>query len=150
SPPGSAPLLETRTDSDHGVMIATPRLPEGMDGDEQAEALKGLLDALLASRPGELVRWYYTPMMLPFSRHLRAACTVYDCMDELANFKFAPPELTLLERELLQKADVVFTGGYSLYEAKRDRHPNIHPFPSSVDRAHFGKARTHRDQPEDQ
>jgi UDP-galactopyranose mutase len=71
-------------------------------------------------------------------------------MDELANFKFAPPELTILERELMGLADVVFTGGYSLWEAKRDRHPNIHPFPSSVDRAHFAKARTMREQPADQ
>jgi UDP-galactopyranose mutase len=45
---------------------------------------------------------------------------------------------------------VVFTGGYSLWEAKRDRHPNIHPFPSSVDRAHFAKARTLRGEPADQ
>jgi UDP-galactopyranose mutase len=75
------------------------------------------------------VRWYYTPMMLPFSRHIEAACTVYDCMDELANFRFAPPELLDLERELLPRPDVVFTGGYSLYEAKKDRHPEHHPFP---------------------
>jgi len=61
-------------------------------------------------------------------------------MDELANFKFAPPELAQLERELFARADVVFTGGYSLYEAKADRHANIHPFPSSVDKAHFGQA----------
>jgi UDP-galactopyranose mutase len=47
-------------------------------------------------------------------------------------------------------ADVVFTGGYSLWEAKRGRHPNIHPFPSSVDRAHFAKARTRRHDPIDQ
>jgi UDP-galactopyranose mutase len=56
-------------------------------------------------------------------------------MDELANFRFAPPQLLELEQELIDSADVVFTGGYSLYEAKKDRHPNIHPFPSSVDRA---------------
>jgi UDP-galactopyranose mutase len=71
-------------------------------------------------------------------------------MDELANFKFAPPELTLLERELMAAADVVFTGGYSLWEAKRGRHHNIHPFPSSVDRAHFAKARLPQEDPEDQ
>jgi len=88
--------------------------------------------------------------MLAFSRHLEAICTVYDCMDELANFKFAPSELTKLERELMAAADVVFTGGYSLWEAKRERHPNIHPFPSSVDRAHFAKARSLRETPGDQ
>jgi UDP-galactopyranose mutase len=71
-------------------------------------------------------------------------------MDELANFRFAPPELLSLERELLATADVVFTGGYSLYEAKKDRHPNIHPFPSSVDRPHFARARAIDCEPDDQ
>jgi UDP-galactopyranose mutase len=112
--------------------------------------LRGLLDTVMAGIEGGVVRWYYTPMMLPFSRHIEAVCTVYDCMDELANFKFAPSELTLLERELMGIADLVFTGGYSLWEAKRDRHPNIHPFPSSVDRAHFAKARMLRSEPADQ
>ncbi|HYG26799.1 MAG TPA: UDP-galactopyranose mutase, partial [Caulobacteraceae bacterium] len=67
-----------------------------------------------------------------------------------ANFKFAPPELTALEKELMEAADVVFTGGYSLYEAKQHAHPNIHPFPSSVDRKHFGRAREIAEEPADQ
>src|SRR5205807_3988698 len=45
------------------------------------------------------------------------------------------------EAELLRCADVVFTGGPSLFRAKKDRHFNVHCFPSSVDMAHFGKAR---------
>ncbi|MBC7672519.1 MAG: UDP-galactopyranose mutase, partial [Polaromonas sp.] len=136
----SLPRLDTRTDPDSGVMIVTPVLPDG-DIDREA-VLRDLLDTLLAAYPGDLVRWYYTPMMLGFSRHLEAACTIYDCMDELANFKFAPPELVALERELIGLADVVFTGGYSLWEAKRGLHANIHAVPSSVDVAHFGQART--------
>jgi UDP-galactopyranose mutase len=113
-------------------------------------ALKTLLDDFLASEEQPLIRWYYTPMMLPFSRHIDAAGTVYDCMDELANFRFAPPQLLDLERELIASADVVFTGGYSLYEAKKNRHPNVHPFPSSVDRAHFAQARATDAAPDDQ
>src|SRR5258708_25202445 len=89
-------------------------------------------------------------MRVRFVGHLEAICTVYDCMDELANFKFAPPELTVLERELMGLADVVFTGGYSLWEAKRNRHPNIQPFPSSVDSLHFAKARGSCGEPADQ
>jgi UDP-galactopyranose mutase len=89
-------------------------------------------------------------MMLKFSRGLSPICVVYDCMDELANFRFAPPELAGLERELFRAADVVFTGGYSLYEAKRGQHRNVHPFPSSVDRVHFGKARAAVADPADQ
>ncbi len=142
--------LEVRIDPEHGVVVAKPVLPEGLGAAEQATELRKLLDRLLAERQGPLVRWYYTPMMLDFSRHLPAACIVYDCMDELANFRFAPPQLMDLERELLAEADLVFTGGYSLYEAKRGRHPNIHPFPSSVDRRHFAKAREPQPDPADQ
>ena len=71
-------------------------------------------------------------------------------MDELSSFKFAPAELRTLEGQLLEKADVVFTGGYSLYEAKKNQHSNIHPFPSSIDFKHFSQARELLDQPADQ
>ncbi|HEX8626272.1 MAG TPA: UDP-galactopyranose mutase [Allosphingosinicella sp.] len=144
------PALGVRTCAETGVIVVTPSLPETLSADERESTLKTLLDSYLAGEQGPLVRWYYTPMMLPFSRHVEAACTVYDCMDELANFRFAPPELLGLERELLAGADVVFTGGYSLYEAKKGLHPNIHPFPSSVDRAHFGRARAVDAAPDDQ
>ena len=139
--PECEPALGVRTCAETGVIVVTPSLPEGMSDDERQTVLKRLLDDFMADRPGKLVRWYYTPMMLPFSRHIEAACVVYDCMDELANFRFAPPELLTLETQLFAEADLVFTGGYSLYEAKRDRHRNIHAFPSSVDQAHFRTAR---------
>jgi UDP-galactopyranose mutase len=148
--PEMEPALGVRTCAETGVIVITPSLPETLSGDEREAILKSLLDSYLAGEEGPVVRWYYTPMMLPFSRHIEAACTVYDCMDELANFRFAPPELLGLERELLASADVVFTGGYSLYEAKKGLHPNIHPFPSSVDRAHFGRARAMDSAPDDQ
>ncbi len=121
-----------------GVRIATPHLPDGWD----EAMLAALLDGFLANEPPVAVCWYYTPMMLGFSRHLAADCTVYDCMDELSAFRFAPPELLTLESDLLAAADLVFTGGYSLYEAKRLRHPDVRPFPSSVDVAHFAQARS--------
>jgi UDP-galactopyranose mutase len=148
--PECEPALGVRTCAETGVRVVTPSLPEGQNEAEREACLKALLDAFLAGEEGPFVRWYYTPMMLPFSRHIASACTVYDCMDELANFRFAPPQLLSLERELLALADIVFTGGYSLYEAKKDRHPNIHPFPSSVDRAHFARARTTDAAPADQ
>jgi UDP-galactopyranose mutase len=148
--PEMEPALGVRTCAETGVIVVTPSLPETLSGEERESTLKSLLDSYLAGEQGPLVRWYYTPMMLPFSRHLESACTVYDCMDELANFRFAPPELLGLERELLASAEVVFTGGYSLYEAKKGLHPNIHPFPSSVDRAHFGQARAIDAVPDDQ
>ena len=144
-----APSLAIR-DAGSGVTVVTPALPSSLQGMARTEMLRTLLNGFLAEHPGPLVRWYYTPMMLAFSAHLAADCTVYDCMDELANFRFAPPDLIQLERELLDAADVVFTGGYSLYEAKRERHRNIHPFPSSVDSAHFAIARDAAEDPADQ
>jgi UDP-galactopyranose mutase len=140
--PGASMGVDLRTCAVSGVIVATPRLPDGLEGACRNAVLRQLLDeALAAYRIERPVLWYYTPMMLPLARHIEAAAVVYDCMDELANFRFAPPELTTLERELIATADVVFTGGHSLYEAKKHLHANIHPFPSSVDRAHFAKAR---------
>ena len=134
--------LDVRSCPDTGVLVATPRLPHGVDGPCRDAVVRQLLDDLLAehaiSRP---VLWYYTPMMLPVARHIEAAAVVFDCMDELSAFRFAPPELRILEAELMSAADVVFTGGYSLFEARRNRHANIHPFPSSVDVSHFARAR---------
>ena len=126
--------------ADSGVTVVTPCLPEGLP--DAASVLRGLVDGLIGDTASHKpVLWYYTPMMLGFSGHVDAALVVYDCMDELSNFRFAPPELADREAALLRRADVVFTGGYSLYEAKRGRHGNVHPFPSSVDKAHFGQAR---------
>ena len=145
---GSARLI-VRECANTGVTVVTPELPAGIDPANEADTLKGLLDELLAPEGGVQVRWYYTPMMLPFSAHVPAGCVVYDCMDELANFKGAPPELLALEGRLLAEADLVFTGGYSLYEAKRGRHAAIHPFPSSVEVGHFAQARGSLAEPRD-
>ena len=132
------------------VRIAVPHLPAGMSEGAREAALRRMLDAHVASIRGILIAWYYTPMMLLFSRHLAADVVVYDAMDELSKFKFAPAELLDLEEELLSRADVVFSGGSSLYEAKKGRHRNVHCFPSSVDRVHFLKARARQFEPADQ
>jgi len=132
------------------VRIATPHLPQGLDESRREDALRRLLDAHAASCSRPIVAWYYTPMMLPFSRHLDASVVVYDCMDELSKFRFAPGQLLDLEQELIGRADLVFTGGASLYEAKKNRHSSVHCFPSSVDREHFAKARRELPQPSDQ
>ena len=147
---GSEPALGVRTCAETGVVVVTPSLPEDMTEEQREPALKDLLDGFLAAEKGPFIRWYYTPMMLPFSRQVESVCTIYDCMDELANFRFAPPRLLPLEQELLDSADLVFTGGFSLYEAKKSRHPAVHPFPSSVDRAHFAQARGELEEPVEQ
>ncbi len=145
------PLLRVRrAETCPNVRIVVPHLPRGLDEDERAAALKRLLDAYSAGLSRPLVAWYYTPMMLPFSRELDSSVVVFDSMDELSKFKFAPENLLQLEQELIERADVVFTGGTSLFEAKKDRHDSVHLFPSSVDRAHFETARSAAAEPADQ
>ena len=149
--PKETAYLQVREAQDApGVRVVVPHLPQGMPEDAREAALKRLLDAHVASIRGPLIAWYYTPMMLPFSRHLDADVTVFDAMDELSKFKFAPAKLLDLEQELIDRSDIVFTGGSSLYEAKKDRHHSVHCFPSSVDRTHFMKARARQFEPADQ
>ncbi|GAB3481069.1 glycosyltransferase family 1 protein [Azotobacter salinestris] len=146
---GGEPWLESR--HEEGVQVLVPHLPADCRGPAAAAALRRLLDEhLAAQRPRRLILWYYTPMALAYSDHLTAEAVVYDCMDELSAFRGAPPELVEREAELLARADLLFTGGYSLWEAKRQRHANAHPFPSSVDIAHFAAARTPQADPPDQ
>jgi UDP-galactopyranose mutase len=148
---GDTPLLRVRSAQEHpNVRIVVPHLPAGLDEDQRNTALKRLLDAYSAGLSRPIVAWYYTPMMLPFSRDLDASVVVFDAMDELSKFKFAPTKLLELEQELIDRADLVFTGGSSLFEAKKDRHDSVHLFPSSVDRKHFEKARKPLPEPDDQ
>ncbi len=110
-----------------------------------------MLDNLIAENNLEnFVQWFYTPMALEFAAHLKPAITVFDCMDELSAFKNAPPHLLANEQKVIERADLVFTGGQSLYEAKKDRHARVYAFPSSIDAAHFSMARTIKAEPEDQ
>ena len=126
------------------VMVARPRLadlaqrtPEDVAA-TSATLLRRLLRAEEMIYP---VAWLYTPMAMPLLDAVNPALVVYDCMDQLSLFLGAPPELCRLEAALLERADLVFTGGVSLYEAKRERHPRVFCFPSSVDVRHFAQAR---------
>jgi UDP-galactopyranose mutase len=145
-----AARLRREVCKDSGVEVLTPQLDASARGSDEEAQLAALLDDAIAGTRGPVIRWYYTPMMLPFSQHLPADCIVYDCMDELSAFRGAPPELLERERLLLEQADLVFTGGTSLYEAKRHRHSNVHAFPSSIDVPHFAHARDGLQAPQDQ
>ena len=138
-----APHLECTTPAP-GVEVLRPHLPGGGRGfaDDQFGALKDLLhDHLRAHGIDDHVAWFYTPMALPMLDGMNPKAVVYDCMDELSNFKNAPPQLREREAALLDVADLVFTGGPSLYEAKRDRHPQVFCLPSAVDAQHFSRER---------
>lgn len=134
-----------------GVLIAVPHLPGGLDEAANFAAQRRMVDEFVAVNGDPHVVWYYSPMAMAFSGHLRARACVYDCMDELTGFKNAPPMLPVMERRLFGKADLVFTGGMSLYEAKREKHDAVHAFPSSIEVAHFARARAEdRQDPADQ
>ena len=134
-----------------GIVVAVPHLPQGLAERGVTTALRNLLDGFLSGRSAPAVLWYYSPMMLSFSSHVRAPVRIYDCMDELSAFKNAPRMLPSLERRLFARADLVFTGGRSLYEAKKGRHHSVHAFPSSIDVGHFASARSgDRNEPADQ
>jgi UDP-galactopyranose mutase len=126
-----------------GVEVVSPVLPfwDGVPGSVE-RMQRPLLDALLAEAGQPDVIWYYTPLAQSFAGHLSARVTIYDCMDELSAFRGASPQLLLEERRLLRRADLVFTGGFSLHQAKQGLHPDVHCFPSSVDARHFAGART--------
>jgi glycosyltransferase involved in cell wall biosynthesis len=136
-------LTVTQDASARGVYVAVPHLPRGTSAEEIDRLQRSLLDRLVGdAHVRDPLVWLYTPMAIGFTRHVRRSLTVYDCMDELSAFHAAPPLLRQRERELFGVADLVFTGGHSLYEAKRAHHPSVHAFPSSVDAEHFASART--------
>ncbi len=125
---------------DH-LYIVVPQIPHNIESDDLLNSLRSLLNELFDDYGiNNYVSWYYTPMMLGWSDHLHPLAVVYDCMDELSAFKNAPPELHALEGQLFSLANLVFTGGHSLFEAKRGKHDAVFSFPSSIDAAHFARS----------
>ena len=147
--PIASPQL--RLDDSGPVTVVVPQLPEQAMPDECCQILRQMMSSLIRlHHVSDYVLWYYTPMALAFTDHLSPVATVYDCMDELSAFKGAPTILKERETDLLRRADLVLTGGHSLYEAKRHLHANIHAVPSSVDVMHFARARGTSADPLDQ
>jgi glycosyltransferase involved in cell wall biosynthesis len=135
----SPPRLEVER-RERGLRVVRMHLPPGRDLLQDLVDEARLFDELLAQETAESpLLWYYTPMPLRFTRHVKASARVYDCMDQLSLFHGADASLCALERELLSRVDIVFTGGHSLYEDKATLHANVHPFPSSVDVQHFAR-----------
>ncbi len=88
----------------HGLKVVVVHLPQRLRADEAAadQAQFEVLSHYFSEQGVvDYVFWYYTPMALGKSRQFHPRLTVYDCMDELANFKFAPPTLKEREQELI-------------------------------------------------
>ncbi|GAB4030911.1 glycosyltransferase family 1 protein [Spirosoma gilvum] len=132
-------------------MVVVPHFQHGTSHNEAIEGQRECINQLLAQNGiRDFIAWYYTPMALSFSQHLAPRLTIYDCMDELSAFLGAPANLLEQEKTLLKRADLVFTGGLSLFEAKQARHPNVFAFPSSIEYTHFKPARYGLPEPADQ
>lgn len=146
----SSPELKATRD-DTGVTVITPTLPASYGEREATSAQQTMLESVLARHPKSPVYfWYYTPLAIRFSYQCEPDLCVYDCMDELSAFKGAPAKTKAYEKMMFSLADLVFTGGRSLYEAKKLFHSSVFAFPSSVDRAHFAQARGAVNEPSDQ
>ena len=138
---GDTERTEMRSISD-SLTVVVPHLRHGTSPDEVIQQQRNCVNQLLTSHKiHDFIAWYYTPMAMSFSNHLTPRLTIYDCMDELSAFLGAPASLLEQEKELLNRADLVFTGGLSLYEAKQTRHSSVFAFPSSIDYTHFEPAR---------
>ncbi|HZS55032.1 MAG TPA: glycosyltransferase [Bryobacteraceae bacterium] len=134
-----------------GVHVITPFLPSETRPEATPKLLQQLLNDLIQKEQiRNFIAWYYTPMAVEFTGELSPELTIYDCMDELSAFANAPAGMFSNERKLFEQADLIFTGGLSLYEAKCQHHKEVHLFPSSVDRAHFSRARVVHQDPPDQ
>lgn len=125
-----------------GVTVLKPFTLSSAPGfdNEQMPYLMELISELNIKNDPHIA-WFYTPMALPLLNSLNPMVVIYDCMDELAAFKNAPAEMISKENSLFEVADLVFTGGPSLFRAKQHRHQNVYCFPSSVDLVHFEQAK---------
>lgn len=132
------PLLSE--DPGHSLHQMHPNLHVFRPNISQMDELPEVLGQLLGTSE-ILMAWFYSPSFCPVLGRLKFETVIYDCMDELSLFKGAPASLIQQERDLLEKSDIVFTGGRSLFEAKQPHHPNVHCFPSSVDFDHFARAK---------
>ncbi|KLK92154.1 glycosyl transferase [Microvirga vignae] len=147
---GIKPHMDVST-RPQGVTIAVPMLPEGLSQEDIIAEQHDLIEGLIGRESnGSRVFWYYTPMAMAFTSDFECDLCIYDNMDELSLFRGASQQLLDLEGALFSRCDLVFTGGMSLYEAKKNRHRSVHGFPSSIDFNHFSQARSIHQEPEDQ
>ncbi len=141
---GEQPYLHVR--ESQGVTIAQPHVPPQDEWLPQvSESNQRIIRELVQPFIREHgftngIRWHYAPMAIYLQELQQPAAVVYDCMDELSAFRGAPPALVQCERQLMSQADLMFTGGLSMYLNKREHHGNCHRFDSGVDLEHFAQA----------
>lgn len=125
------------------ISVASPHFPVGQaaSAGELQQMVKNAIESVGSAAFGRPLLWYYNPTMADWSMDLvDHRGVVYDCMDELAQFDYAPDGLIESESRLIEKADIVFAGGYELWLKKRKQHKNAHFFGCGVEYGHFAQA----------
>ena len=131
--------LPQHTDKSGNLIVVNEMLHVLQPNVKNIESIAEILPEFIKNKTVP-VGWFYSASFSPLLEQLNFETIVYDCMDELSLFKGAPEQLINQEKYLMAHADVIFTGGKSLYESKKQFHDNVHCFPSSVDQAHFAQA----------
>lgn len=120
-----------------GLSVLRPVRATAGDARIDASALAAARAWAGARRP---LVWLYTPMMNELADAFAQAPVVYDCMDELAAFAFAPPEMQQREAALMERAARIFAGGRSLFAKRRALGEKVFLYPSAVEYEHFAQA----------
>lgn len=140
--PGSEPpFLQDRPGND-SVPVIRPIFPASMidtSGNSYRSMWLSLLPTVLDLAGPNTILWIFSPLgdYLVAAAQPQVRLVVYDCMDDLASFKDGTAEMRVREANLLTLADLVFTGGRSMYEARKDRHERVYCFASGVDVQHY-------------
>ncbi len=139
-PPHLAVAYADHLGSSGDLTVVTPVVPyqevELPYVTPENEVLARRMVAEYLSRVGidRAILWIYSPMMDGYyGRMVEELVVVHDKMDELTGFKGTPPILIERERNLIDRADVMFAGGRTMFESARARHANCHRFDSGVD-----------------
>ena len=150
--PVEADGLSFEKETIQGVQIIRPLMPRGLTDEEYMARMRTLMDELLGPDGAQdALFWYYNPAAIRYTDHLSPALTVYDCIGDPEALPGAHEDIQKLERQLMDRADVVFTTSNALQKSRRKYNINIHVFPNAVDHAHFARARALKEaEPEDQ
>jgi glycosyltransferase involved in cell wall biosynthesis len=106
------------------------------------EILRGTVGALRRKlHMGDFQLWSFIPTAAEYVGKLGESLVVYYCTDEWSHFSYVDSEkIVRMEKELCERADIVFTTAKTLLERKRAYNPETHLASHGVDYAHFAQA----------
>ncbi len=84
------------------------------------------------------VVWCFSPEHIVYAGGLRESILVYHAADEPAGLSRDPHTTRMLERELMERSDIIFVASQALYEA-RTGFGNVHRLQNAADGAHYGR-----------